>query len=368
MTAGRDQPGLGRLAEPARRAQPAGPQVDGERDERLAGVEQVEVAALDRGLALQLPRPPGGHAHEGAAVLDDLDSPHGPRRAPPRCGPASAPALPAGRAPRPRRGTRRAPRGAAGRISSSAVGRVLAAPNAVDPLGGLAERVRRPVEQRGAVAAERVVLARHGDDAGGPPQDVRRTRPRGRRRAPATRRRGPAPWRRVRASERAGRPTSAGHHLEEVAHDVQVGVLGERRVGIAVDGDDRLGVLHPDPVLDRPRDDRPRGRRTVGRSSPSGRPGRRTAASRRPRRPASRRRRRRARPRAPRGGPRPSGPPRPRPPATTIGASSMLAARAAASARATTRTRRDRPGRSPPSPRPSRALPPATAVTAPGGA
>ena len=48
--------------------------------------------------------------------------------------------------------------------------------------------------------------------------------------------------------------SSAGADLEQVADDDQVGELGDRRVRVAVDRDDRLGGLHPDLVLDRAAD------------------------------------------------------------------------------------------------------------------
>src|SRR5690348_13561818 len=42
------------------------------------------------------------------------------------------------------------------------------------------------------------------------------------------------------------------HDLEEVAHQPVVGDLEDRRLGILVDGDNHLAVLHPREVLDRP--------------------------------------------------------------------------------------------------------------------
>ena len=45
-----------------------------------------------------------------------------------------------------------------------------------------------------------------------------------------------------------------GRDLEQVADDDEVGELGDRGVRVAVDGDDRLGRLHPDLVLDRAAD------------------------------------------------------------------------------------------------------------------
>ena len=45
-----------------------------------------------------------------------------------------------------------------------------------------------------------------------------------------------------------------GTDLEQVADDDEVGELGDRRVRVAVDGDDRLRGLHPDLVLDRAAD------------------------------------------------------------------------------------------------------------------
>ena len=45
-----------------------------------------------------------------------------------------------------------------------------------------------------------------------------------------------------------------GTDLEQVADDDEVGELGDRRVRVAIDGDDRLGRLHPDLVLDRAAD------------------------------------------------------------------------------------------------------------------
>ncbi len=54
---------------------------------------------------------------------------------------------------------------------------------------------------------------------------------------------------RARSSSR-----SAGADLEQVADDEEVGEFGDRGVGVAVDGDDRLGRLHPDLVLDRAAD------------------------------------------------------------------------------------------------------------------
>jgi hypothetical protein len=47
-----------------------------------------------------------------------------------------------------------------------------------------------------------------------------------------------------------------GDDLVQVAHDAQIGELEDRRVRILVDGDDVLGVLHADLVLDGARDPR----------------------------------------------------------------------------------------------------------------
>src|SRR5215469_18896008 len=42
-----------------------------------------------------------------------------------------------------------------------------------------------------------------------------------------------------------------GDDLEQVADDAEVGDLEDRGLGVLVDRDDRLGGLHPGPVLDR---------------------------------------------------------------------------------------------------------------------
>ncbi len=94
--------------------------------------------------------------------------------------------------------------------------------------------------------------------APGPAQDDERSAPPARR----TRRSGAG----AGSSDTAvpGRPASAcprpklveqrAPDLEQVADDVQVREVGHRRIRVAVDGDDRLGGLHPDLVLDGPAD------------------------------------------------------------------------------------------------------------------
>ena len=44
------------------------------------------------------------------------------------------------------------------------------------------------------------------------------------------------------------------HDLEQVAHEAVVGDLEDRRLGVLVDRDDHLAVLHAGEVLDRARD------------------------------------------------------------------------------------------------------------------
>ena len=73
---------------------------------------------------------------------------------------------------------------------------------------------------------------------------------RGRRTASSVTVRSPAPL--SPTARGAGRRAPAD--LEQVADDDHVRELGDRRVRVAVDRDDRPGRLHPDLVLDRPAD------------------------------------------------------------------------------------------------------------------
>ena len=169
--------------------EPAGPQIHAQRHERLAGVQEVEVSALDRRLALhhqRLVRSPG---EERAAVLHRL---HGPCRAIDLLGDAPAQRRKAGRRRERLRldaGTRRASRAAR---AAPRPGRP-ANPGGAGP--GRSARRRRPARRSPGRSAPRRPAGRSRPRGSPPPPGPsgaarRRTRRPVPRRARATRRRG----------------------------------------------------------------------------------------------------------------------------------------------------------------------------------
>src|SRR5258706_7229309 len=58
-------------------------------------------------------------------------------------------------------------------------------------------------------------------------------------------------WPAASAGPSAEGGEEGGCDVEQVADHDEVGELGDRRVGVAIDGHDRAGRLHPDLVLDR---------------------------------------------------------------------------------------------------------------------
>ena len=125
------------------------------------------------------------------------------------------------------------------------------------------------------------------------------------------------PPRRERSSATSAGPTS---NRSPTTNRSAISAIG--RVRVAVDDHDRLRRLHADPVLHRARTRRARGTATASRPCRSARSGGRTGSSRRPPTPASPRRPRPAAPASSVTTAKPSGLPTPRPPTTTIRASS----------------------------------------------
>ena len=126
----------------------------------------------------------------------------------------------------------------------------------VDPRGRAGQRCLDPCGQVADGATEALDLARPGDEPPGPPQhdgQRRRERDEGREREEdgELHTADPGP---VSAGPAAELVEQRRADLDEIADDQQVGELGDRRVRVAVDRDDRARRLDANLVLDRAAD------------------------------------------------------------------------------------------------------------------
>ena len=225
------------------------------RGDRLAGMEEIQVAALDRRLGLELVRPrrcrpaswcrarPSRGPAGPFELADDVVANPLPVARAAEC--ASLVGIALDRVGRGARGCR-----------SIASGVELPASHRIDLASGAAERGVDPGREVVDVRLEQLELA--GAATIRPVPRRTTTSPAASAMNAAIGRSTAEFHRRVRPGRSArpgaklfeeGRPD-----LEQVADDDQVRELGDGGVGIAVDGDDRAGGLHPDLVLDRAAD------------------------------------------------------------------------------------------------------------------